>query len=152
MSMRSSFIYGYGFNCDCDEDILIEFVKAHKDTFCKSEEETELYNEMLNYTSDEYDLENFFDGYGCEVSGMEGNGAVIANIMSRETGIRFMYCQPDGDCDTYASVIFEECYPWNLNETEKNLTIEVLENICKKYMDELGITDKPDYLNLEYFG
>ena len=83
---------------------------------------------------------------------MEGNGAVISNIMSRETGIRFIYCQPDGDCDTYASIVFEEGYPWHLNEVEKNLTKEKLQSICKQYMNELGIDDTPDYLNLEYWG
>lgn len=152
MSMRSSFIYGYGFNCDCDDEKLIDFVKTHKETFCKSEAETKLYEEMLKHTENEYDLEDFFDRYSCESSGMEGNGAVIANIMSRETGIRFMYCQPDGDCDTYASVVFEEGYPWQLNEVEKNLTEGKLADICKKYMDELGIKEAPDYLNLEYYG
>ena len=152
MSMRSSFIYGYGFNCDCEDEKLIDFVKAHKETFCKSEAEIKLYEEMLKYTESEYDLEDFFDRYSCESSGMEGNGAVISNIMSRETGIRFMYCQPDGDCDTYASIVFEEGYPWHLNEVEKNLTEEKLQSICKQYMNELGIDDTPDYLNLEYWG
>lgn len=79
-------------------------------------------------------------------------GAVIANIMSRETGIEFAYCQPDENCDTPASVVFDEKYPWLLNETKKELTEEKLSNICKKYMDELGITDDPDYLELEYYG
>ena len=152
MSMRSSFIYGYGFNCDCDDEKLIDFVKAHKETFCKSEAEIKLYEEMLKYTESEYDLEDFFDRYSCESSGMEGNGSVISNIMSRETGIRFIYCQPDGDCDTYASIVFEEGYPWHLNEVEKNLTEEKLQSICKQYMNELGIDDMPDYLNLEYWG
>lgn len=151
MSMKSSFIYGYGFNCDCDDGKLIDFVKAHKKTFCKSEAEAKLYEEMLKYTEKEYDLEDFFDGYSCESSELEGNGAVIANIMSRETGIRFMYCQPDEDCDTYASVVFKESYPWQLNEIEKNLTEEKLSDICKQYIEELGIAEMPDYLNLEYY-
>lgn len=152
MSMSSSFIYGYGFNSDCDEGRLIDFIKEHKEAFCKSDREKELYSDMLNYTESEYDLEDFFEDYSCDNTGMEGIGAVIANIMSRETGIRFAYCQPDGDCDTLASVVFEEKYPWMVNETEKELTEEKLSNICKKYMDELGITDNPDYLNLEYYG
>lgn len=152
MSMSSSFIYGYGFNCDCEDEKLIDFVKVHKETFCQSKAETELYDEMLEYTENEYDLEDFFDDYSCDTNGSEGNGAVIANIMSRETGIRFIYCQPDGDCDTYASVVFEVAYPWLLNEVEKNLTKEKLENICQRYMDELGIADTPDYLDLEYYG
>ena len=119
MSMRSSFIYGYGFNSDCDEGKLIDFIKEHKETFCESDREKELYNDMLKHIENEYDLEDFFEDYSCDNTGIKGIGAVIANIMSRETGIRFAYCQPD---------------------------------ICKKYMDELGITDNPDYLNLEYYG
>lgn len=152
MSMRSSFIYGYGFNCDCDEDKLIDFIKVHKETFCKSELEAILYDRLLRYTEKENDLEDFFENYDCETSGMQGNGAVIANIMSRETGIRFMYCQSDTGCDTLASIVFEEGYPWQLNEIEKNLTVEDLANICKKYMNELGITEEPDCLSLEYYG
>ena len=152
MSMRSSLIYGYGFNSDCDEGKLIDFIKEHKETFCESDREKELYNDMLKHTENEYDLEDFFEDYSCDNTGIKGIGAVIANIMSRETGIRFAYCQPDGDCDTFASVVFEEKYPWMVNETEKELTEEKLSNICKKYMDELGITDNPDYLNLEYYG
>lgn len=152
MNMRSSFIYGYGFNSDCDEGRLIDFIKEHKEAFCKSDREKELYNDMLNHTESEYDLEGFFENYSCDNTEIEGIGAVIANIMSRETGIRFTYCPPDGDCDTFASVVFEEKYPWMVNEIEKELTEEKLSNICKKYMDELGITDNPDYLNLEYYG
>lgn len=150
--MSSSFIYGYGFNSDCDEEKLIDFIKEHKETFCKSDREKELYNDMLNYTESECDLEDFFEDYSCDNTGMEGIGSVIANIMSRETGVRFAYCQSDGDCDTLASVVFEERYPWMVNEIEKELTEEKLSNICKKYMNELGITDNPDYLNLEYYG
>ena len=152
MSMRSSFIYGYGFDSDCAEEKLIDFIKEHKEAFCKSNREKKLYNDMLKHTESEYDLEEFFEDYSCDNTGMEGMGAVIANIMSRETGIRFAYCQPDGDCGTLASIVFDEKYPWFFNETEKELTEEKLSNICKKYMNELGITDNPDYLNLEYYG
>lgn len=152
MSMESGFIYGYGFHCDCDEEKLIDVIKEHKEAFCKSDREKELYNAMLNYTEGEYDLEDFFEDYSCDNTGMKGNGAVIANIMSRETGIRFTYCPPNGDCDTAASIVFEETYPWLLNETEKELTEEKLLSICKKYMDELGIMDDPDALSLEYYG
>lgn len=152
MSMRSSFIYGYGFNSDCDEEKLIDFIKEHKEAFCESDIEEELYNDMLDDTESEYDLEYLFEDYSCDNSGMEGIGAVIANIMSRETGIRFAYYQPEEDCDTLASIVFEKRYPWLFNETEKELTEEKLSNICKKYMDELGIMDNPDYLDLEYYG
>lgn len=152
MSMRNSFIYGYGFNCDCEDEKLIDFIKAHKKTFCKSEIEEKLYDEMLKYTENEYDLEDFFDRYSCESNGMKGNGAVISNIMSRETGIHFMCCQPYGDCYACASIVFEKGYPWQLNDIEKNLTEEKLEEICMIYMEELGILELPDYFSLEYYG
>lgn len=150
MSMNNYFIYGYGFHCNCDDAKLIDFVKSHKNTFCKSETETKLYEKMLQYTEKEYDLEDFFKHYPCDATSIEGAGAVIANIMSRETNIRFIYCQPDENCDTPESVIFEESYPWQLNDVEKALTEETLANICKTYMNELGITNSPTYVNLAY--
>lgn len=152
MSMRSSFIYGYGFECACEDTKLINFIKNHKESFCQSEKEQVLYDTMPEKTEEEYELEDFFSGYACDVNTQEGIGAVIANIIARETDIRFLYAPPDGDCDTEAAVVFEMCYPWNLNETEKNLTEEKLYEICKKYMDELEIEDIPDYLSLEYYG
>lgn len=151
MSMRSSHIYGYGFNCDCKDEKLVNFIKAHKGTFCRTEEEKEIYNVLAS--EDELDLEELFKGYTCDSNSIEGGAeAVITNIMSRETGIRFIYCLPCEDCDTWASIMFAEGYPWQLNEAEKNLTEEKLQNICKQYMNELGITCEPNYLSLEYWG
>ena len=152
MSMRSSFVYGFGFNCDCDEGKLIDFIKNHKETFTKSEGEKKLYDELLDYTENEYDLEDFFKDYECENNGSYGLGAIIANIMSRETGIRFDYCMPDDSCDTLASVVFGSGYPWQLNDIERNISEKALKDTCKKYMDEIGLIDEPDYLELEYFG
>lgn len=152
MSMKTSIIYGFGFHCDCNDEALIEFIKKHKESFCKSNEEKKLYSDMLDYTKNEYDLENFFENYCCDSTGSEGYGAVISNIISRETEIRFSFRPAADDYGTLASVVFEESYPWQLNETEKTLDEETLFDICKKYMDELKIDEKPDYLSLEYYG
>lgn len=152
MSMNSFHIYGYGFASDCDEGKLIDFIKAHKDTFCRSNEEKEMYKEMLDHTSDEYDLEDFFSSYSDDQSGNEGCGAVISNVMSRETGLRFEYCKSDSECNTPASVVLSCGYPWQYNEAERNLSQARLDEICKVYMDELGIFGEPDGLELEYFG
>lgn len=152
MSMNSFHIYGYGFASDCDEEKLIDFIKAHKDTFCRSDKEKEMYKEMFDHTSGEYDLEDFFSSYSDDQNGNEGSGAVISNIMSRETGLRFEYCKPDSDCGTSASVVFPWGYPWQYNEAEKNLTQEKLDEICKVYIDELGILEDPEELELEYWG
>ena len=154
MGMRSSFVYGYGFFVDeIPDGVIIEFIKNHKDTFCKSDKEKELYEEMLEYTKEEYDLEDFFESYGCDCTGMEGNGAVISNIISRETGIRFEYQCGDADCDSYPSVLFAETYPWNYNEKEKSLTVESLTEIMFPYIEELGLKkENIDALEIEYYG
>lgn len=154
MSMSSSFVYGYGFACDWEVKKFIEFVKAHRDTFCRSAEEAEMYDELIAFTGDENedDLVDLFGDYKPDRCGWCGVGAVIANIMYRETNIGFSFCIADGDCDTPASIVFEKTYPWWYNETEKNLTERQLCEICLKYMDELGIQGAPKYLNLEYFG
>lgn len=150
MSMESSFVYGYGFYCDCEEGKLIDFIKEHKNTFCRSDADNDLYNELIEYTKDQYDLEDFFDCYYGDSGVGYGKEAVVANVISRETEIGFIGCPPDEDHG--ASIIFEASYPWLLNEKEKNVTKEDLKKICKKYMKELDIQGNPDFLNLEYYG
>ena len=151
MSSKSSFIKGYGFHCSCAEDKIIELIQAHRDTFCKSVEELELYEKIF---SEDFliDLIDDFATYECECNGSQGIWAAIANIMSRETGIRFLFCPADDACGTEESIIFQAQYPWELNKTEKKLTAEKLDAICISYMDELGINGTPDYLELEYYG
>lgn len=154
MSMSSSFVYGYGFACDWDVKKFIEFVKAHRDTFRRSSEEAEMYDELIAFTGDENedDLDGLFGDYEPDRCGWFGVGAVIANIMYRETNISFSFCIADGDCNTDAAIVFAKTYPWWYNETEKNLTERKLYEICLKYMDELGIKGAPEHLELEYWG
>ena len=150
MSMRTSIIYGYGFHTDCEEKKLIDFIKNHKEFFCKTEEEKDLYRKIT--TDFECDLENMLDGYKSDNGCSEGPGAVIENIMSRETGIRFLYAPANDECGTESAVLFTEGYPWQLNKIEKSLTAESLNKICEKYAEELGIIEEPDYLAQEYYG
>lgn len=69
MGMKSSFVYGIGFEIGGCESNIVSFIKAHKDTFCVSDEEKKLYNLIEN--NDE-NLEDLFEtkGYSCENSGM----------------------------------------------------------------------------------
>ena len=40
MSMRTSFVYGYGFACDeVAREAMISFLKSHKETFIRSDNE-----------------------------------------------------------------------------------------------------------------
>lgn len=98
MSMNSSFIYGYGFPCDWTEEHFLAFIKNHKETFCQSKAEEKQYQELLECTENtdtqnEFDLDEFFDKYECETNGMQGTGAVVTNIMHRETGIGFFFME-----------------------------------------------------------
>lgn len=152
MSMRSSFVYGYGFEISCDEEKIVDFIKAHNNRFCKSDGEEKIYSNILEYTEGQDDLEDFFEDYACESSGIEGIGAAISNIMYRETGIRFEYQRGDECCNSYPSIILREGCPWRYNEVEKSLTEKDIFNICKKYMDELDLDTEPNYLGIEYYG
>lgn len=167
MSMNLIIYYGIGFNCDCDAEKFKEFIKNRASSFCQSDDETERFNHFFEQldvkdenenpkTFEKSELEDLvesnFESYSCQCSGAQGVGAVISNIMTRETGIWFAYYGADGNCDTYPAVIFQESFPWKHNETEKNLTREKLDSIYKKYMDELGIEGKPDFLKQEYYG
>lgn len=167
MSMETVIHYGFGFNCDCSAEKFKEFVKNNAGGFCRSADETKLYKLFLERINakdengklkklDESELEDViestFESYSCQTSGAQGAGAVISNIMSRTTGIRFAYYGADSNCETYPAIIFRESYPWDYNEEEKSLTKEKLESFCKECMDSLGIEGEPDFLKQEYYG
>ena len=99
-------------------------------------------------------MEEFFDdySYACDCSCAEGFGAVISNIMSRETGIRFEYQQGQDDCGSVPTVMFSDAPVWCYNEAEKNLTEDKFYEICDKYMHELGLEGRADYMEVEYYG
>lgn len=157
MSMSTSIVYGFGFIVDeITDKKLIDFIKNHKNTFCKSPTEKEMFNEILNMIEleiDMYGLTDYFESYSCDCSGQEGRGAVISNIISRETGIRVQYEMGQDDCYSYPSVLFPEGMPWHLNEKEKNLTKESLTEILLPYVEELGLSrNNIEELKIEYYG
>lgn len=156
MSMQTNMIYGYGFEvCYVDDEKLIEFIKNHKETFCKSDEEKELFEELLKYEPDDYCLDDLLEesDVTCDVTGRTGFGVPISNIISRETGIRVQYEIGCGDCGSVPSVLFSEQYPWNYNEKEKNLTVDSLNELFIPYVKELGLSKEVlGGLAVEYYG
>ena len=150
MSMSTSIIYGFGFICPEDKDSVLPFIRKHIHSLPNAEIIQHVIGDDHAISEDEW--EGYFCSYECKSSGREGVGAVVSNIMSKETGIRFSYCSSDDCCDTKPAVLLEETMPWNFNEAEKNLSQDELISICKKYMEELGVSDDPEYLRQEYFG
>lgn len=155
MSMKSSLVYGYGFEIgEFDIAAFRDFLKNHKDTFIKTENDKPIYEDLMSLnTYDELNQYCLDSGYSCDTTGREGIGAVISNIMSRETGIRFSYEPGCGDCDSEASIVLAETQPWYMNEKEKALTEEDANKIFAIYAEELDIEEKSiDYQEIEYYG
>lgn len=158
MSSSTSIYYGYGFEVDeVTTQSIMDFMKNHQLTLSYPRE-IEMFVALRD--KDEgilsYDDPNeFFEdwAYSCNVSGQEGLGAVISNIISRETGIRIEFQKGQDDCGSVSTVLLLETSPWNYNEKEKNLTLDSLMKLLFPYAKELGI-DKDDigFVSIEYYG
>lgn len=149
MSMESSFIYGYGFELNNNDEKFADFLCKHKDTFCAWDSENKIFPSFKKLVENK-DFDKIHDLF--EEYDIEHTGLIIAGIMTRETGIRFDYCPYDDSCNTSEAILFSETYPWMLNEKERLLTESELCNICKKYMTELGISGLPGLVEQEYYG
>lgn len=151
MSMQTDCIYGYGFKVYASDEDLRQFIIKHKDVIPFLSRGRELLDYTENCRPDEFNpKEDFFD-WENEATGDEGIYGLIADVMYKETGIVFEYriAQDDGEDDV---IILPQMYPWHMNETEKSLTQEKLEEILKKYIEDLGGQLVPEYIRLEYFG
>lgn len=150
-------IYGYGFNINEEEvsyKTVRNFVLNHRNSFGKSDEEMQILDGFDNI-SDEEEMEDFMldigDSYKDESSEDCGLGAMVAAIMSQETGIKFQFWGPEEDFSTIPAIIWRSTYPWMMNDKEKLLTEAELHDICRKYMEELGLKDDPEELELTYY-
>ena len=159
MSSSTSMYYGFGFEVDNIKTLdLVTFMTNHKRTLCESIREREMFD-VLHNTEDgifSYNFaQDFFEewDYECDVSGQSGLGAIISNVISRETGVRVEYQMGQSDCGSVPSVLLVETSPWNYNEKEKNLTINSLTELLLPYVLELGLSKKDiDFLSIEYYG
>lgn len=150
MSMQTDVVYGYGFYVYVSDEELKSFVLKHKDTILKLDRGREVLEYTKRCSDDEFNPKEDFYDLSCDTNGNQGFYSIIANTMSAETGIRFDYCRAQEDDDD--AILFAEGYPWHLNKIEMTLTKEKLEEICNKYITDLGGQLKPEHIRLEYFG
>jgi len=152
MSMKTNCIYGYGFKVYVSDENLRLFIEKHEETIRKIPEGTEILDWVQAHVGSGRPLdalkEKFFD-YENEVTGDTGIYGLIADVMIKETGIDFEFRNPQ-DSDDDDVIIFPECYPWQLNETEKTLTQEKLDEILNTYIADLGGQLKAEYIRLEF--
>lgn len=163
MSFSVDHVYGYGFEIsfggdNFDSKKFFDFLRNHKETIKDLYDGESLlkFIEQENPDIDEF-CEEFADRENCEGYGYNTARNIVADIMNKETGIRFTN-QLDMESDT-EYVMLPECMPWLMNEKEKALTEKDLHNICVKYCSEIGLPTEEEHegqifgmQKVEYFG
>lgn len=151
MSMQTDCIYGYGFKVYASDEQLKQFIEKHRDTIACLDLGRTLLDYMDRCEDDEFNPKEDFHDWENEATGDIGLYGMIADVMYKETGIIFEYrnSQDDEDDDV---IILPQMYPWQMNDKEKILSQEALDNICNQYIKDLGNQLKPEFIRLEYFG
>ena len=181
MSMDSSVTYGRGFKVFEDwggyrylfnNESILNFFKKHINSLNNQESEIvkEIFELKKQCLNDDESIENVnFEDYLSELAMLDDIEAefcgdnekiftIIANIISRETGLSIGYFENTDQ--SIGAILFEVLYPWLLNEKERELkSTEDFDKIIKKYFSELY--ENPfddewyntiDYYEIEYWG
>lgn len=150
MSMQTECIYGIGFQIKIEPDQLQKFLQDHKESL-EQLKNVESVLECLDL--DEDDFEDALLGFEYWPNNGFGDNltAIIADIMSVETGLPIAYYPPAED-DDQESILYEQAYPWEMNDKEKNLTKDELTTMFEKYAKELDSNIKiDDAIALEFY-
>lgn len=157
MGMMTEITYGYGIDLsmvEVDNYDFSEFLKLHLETLKKVDNEIyEKVNPLL--TADDYNVDEVAEAVGCYnglYSSDGGNLAIVADIMAKETGISFGYFKGNEELNDDEAIMLADTSVWNLNDVEKSLTKEKLDDILNKYADELGCSGEVCHCRVEYFG
>lgn len=150
MSMQTECIYGIGFQIKIEPDQLQKFLQDHKESL-KQLKNVESALECLDL--DEDDFEDALLGFEYWPNNGFGDSltAIIADIMSVETGLPIAYYPPAED-DDQESILYERAYSWEMNDKERNLTKDELITMFEKYAKELDSNiEVDDDIRLEYY-
>ena len=150
MSTQTDYIYGIGFQIKIKPDRLQKFLQDHKENI-EQIKGAESVLECLNL--DENAFEDAFHGFEYWPNNGFGDSltAIIADIMSVETGLPIAYYTPAED-DDHESILYEQAYPWEMNDKERNLTKDELITMFEKYAKELDSNiEVDDDIRLEYY-
>ena len=151
MSMQTECIYGIGFQIKIEPEGLQKFLQNHRESL-KQLKNVESVLECLDL--DEDDFEDALLGFEYWPNNGFGDSltAIIADIMSVETGLPIAYYPPAED-DDRESILYDRAYSWEMNDKEKNLTKDELTTLFEKYAKELDSNiEVDDDIKLEYYG
>lgn len=150
MSMQTDNIYGIGFQIKIEPDQLQKFLQNHKENIEKIKGAGSILG-CLDLDEDAFkDVFNGFEywpnnGFGDSLT------AIIADIMNIETGLPIAYYPPTENGDQ-ESILYEQAYPWEMNDKERNLTKDELITMFEKYAKELDSNiEVDDDIKLEYY-
>ena len=150
MSMQTDYIYGIGFQIKIKPDQLRKFLQDHKESLNQLKG-VESVLECLDL--DEDDFEDALLGFEYWPNNGFGDSltAIIADIMSVETGLPIAYYPPAED-DDQESILYEQAYPWEMNDKERSLTKDELIAMFEKCAKELDSNiEVDDDIRLEYY-
>lgn len=120
--------------------VLKKFLMNHKDTFCVSDKEKRIYNEIVNNGVSKNTIRN----YNIEANTGAGRDSwlgIIVNVILRETGINTqgwlgaLHDKTD-ELPVADAIVFANSMPWEYNETEKSLTRRDLIRTLDSYARE----------------
>ena len=150
MSMQTECIYGIGFQIKIEPGELQKFLQDHRESLNQLKG-VEHVLECLDLDKD--DFEDALLGFEYRPNNGFGDSltAIIADIMSVETGLPIAYYPPAED-DDHESILYEQAYPWEMNDKERNLTKDELTTMFEKYTKELDSNiEIDDDIRLEYY-
>ena len=131
MSVEVTQMRGYGMDAfKATDEELIAFFKDHEAAVRKAEAE-----EVLDYiASGETDLQAEFFDYENEDGNAVGLNALVAQVITIETGLWFDFFIGDID-DNNNAIMFPECFPWCYSRRDMTTSVEELDEIINRYMN-----------------
>lgn len=138
-------LHGFGFVVDgIYDDVLLSFLKEHRDSFCSDPERNELF---ISAMADGASLDEVFSGFdgGFSFARSVGKYAVIPAIIRAETNVAFVLWNEPGDLEMFPinrpCVVVPDTDPFFGNR-------ELLRGVALRYAKELRV---PRYGDCTYF-
>ena len=145
MSMSTYTCYGCGIiTTDVTVESAKKFFEAHEKTI--KELNAELFEYVASHTAEELEEECYDILFNDDSSALL---SVIADCMTKETGITFGWFIPDEDGKS--AIMFTPDYPWRYTEKETQVSETELMEIIREYAEELGAEYDSD-IKVEYYG
>ena len=144
MSMKSWTEPGYGFRLYTGDNLgkIREFIMGN--IGCLKNPPVVITNELFKYIYEAEDEAELEDALDYPVPWMVAE--IIRAKEGQTCGVKGY--RSDGDTDQEAMLGIEPSYPWQTEYRSQ----EDCDLLLATYAEQLGITEKPDYFDAEYYG